>query len=74
MPELSIDWNAFQQAEDDDAQAPDFLLNLNDMAANGKLDPVVGRTKEIRAVMEILGRRGKNNPVLVGVSVQPFNP
>jgi len=67
MPELPIDWNAFQQAEgEDEAEAPDFLVNLNDMAAKGKLDPVIGRTKEIRAVMEILGRRGKNNPVLVG--------
>jgi ATP-dependent Clp protease ATP-binding subunit ClpB len=36
------------------------------MAESGKLDPVIGRSKEIRAVMEILGRRGKNNPVLVG--------
>ena len=36
------------------------------MAEKGKLDPVIGRSKEIRAVMEILGRRGKNNPVLVG--------
>jgi ATP-dependent Clp protease ATP-binding subunit ClpB len=45
---------------------PDFLLNLNEMAIAGKLDPVIGRTREIRAVMEILGRRSKNNPVLVG--------
>jgi ATP-dependent Clp protease ATP-binding subunit ClpB len=36
------------------------------MASSGKLDPVIGRSKEIRAVMEILGRRNKNNPVLVG--------
>ncbi len=44
----------------------DFLINLNELAREGKLDPVIGRTKEIRAVMEILGRRTKNNPVLVG--------
>jgi ATP-dependent Clp protease ATP-binding subunit ClpB len=43
-----------------------FLVNLNELAREGKLDPVIGRTKEIRAVMEILGRRSKNNPVLVG--------
>jgi len=67
IPELPIDWSAFQQAESEETtEAPDFLVNLNDMAAKGKLDPVIGRTREIRAVMEILGRRGKNNPVLVG--------
>ena len=47
-------------------EVPEFLLNLNEQASSGKLDPVVGRQKEIRAVMEILGRRRKNNPVLVG--------
>ncbi len=52
--------------EDQDSEVPGFLTDLNAMAENGKLDPVVGRTKEIRSVMEILGRRGKNNPVLVG--------
>jgi len=67
IPELSIDWNAFQQDEiDEENEAPDFLINLNELAENGKLDPVIGRTKEIRSVIEILGRRGKNNPVLVG--------
>ncbi len=47
-------------------EVPTFLVNLNELAEEGKLDPVIGRDKEIRAVMEILGRRGKNNPVLVG--------
>jgi ATP-dependent Clp protease ATP-binding subunit ClpB len=45
---------------------PAFLINLNDTAKAGKLDPVIGRATEIRSVMEILGRRTKNNPVLVG--------
>ncbi len=45
---------------------PDFLSNLNQLAEAGKLDPVIGRSGEIRSVMEILGRRSKNNPVLVG--------
>lgn len=45
---------------------PDFLINLNQMALDGKLDPVIGRETEIRSVLEILGRRRKNNPVLVG--------
>jgi len=52
--------------DEEGTEAPSFLINLNELAKDGKLDPVIGRTKEIRAVMEILGRRGKNNPVLVG--------
>jgi len=43
-----------------------FLLDLNDLASKGKLDPVIGRDSEISSVMEILERRGKNNPILVG--------
>lgn len=67
IPELKVDWHEFQNTEmEDENEAPDFLINLNELAESGKLDPVIGRTKEIRAVMEILGRRGKNNPVLVG--------
>lgn len=53
-------------SNEDDLEVPSFLVNLNDKASSGKLDPVIGRSKEIRAVMEILGRRSKNNPVLVG--------
>lgn len=45
---------------------PQFLTNLNELAEEGSLDPVIGRQSEIRAVMEILGRRRKNNPMLVG--------
>lgn len=51
---------------EEEQEQPSYLINLNEMAENGKLDPVIGRSKEIRAVMEILGRRNKNNPVLVG--------
>ena len=47
-------------------EAPEFLENLNDLASLGKLDPVIGRAMEIRRVQEILCRRTKNNPVLVG--------
>lgn len=64
--ELNIDPQIFSIAHDTETEVPSFLTNLNELAENGKLDPVIGRTKEIRAVMEILGRRGKNNPVLVG--------
>lgn len=44
----------------------EFGVNLTQMAAEGKLDPVVGRQKEIERVIQILGRRTKNNPVLIG--------
>ena len=40
--------------------------NLNDLAAKGKLDPVIGREDEIRRVLQVLSRRTKNNPVLIG--------
>ena len=43
-----------------------FALNLNDRASQGKLDPVIGRDEEIRRVLQILSRRTKNNPILVG--------
>ena len=43
-----------------------YALNLNEMARNGKLDPVIGRDEEIRRVLQILSRRTKNNPILVG--------
>ncbi len=43
-----------------------FALNLNQMAREGKLDPVIGRDDEIRRVLQILSRRTKNNPVLIG--------
>jgi ATP-dependent Clp protease ATP-binding subunit ClpC len=44
----------------------EFGSNLTQLAADGKLDPVVGRQKEIERVIQILGRRTKNNPVLIG--------
>ena len=43
-----------------------FAVNLNEQAAQGKLDPVIGRDEEIRRVLQILSRRTKNNPILVG--------
>jgi ATP-dependent Clp protease ATP-binding subunit ClpB len=66
FPNLNIDYSKLNTDGEQEVEVPTFLVNLNDRAKNGKLDPVIGRTKEIRAVMEILGRRGKNNPVLVG--------
>lgn len=65
FPTLNIDYSKFSENQEE-TEVPNFLVNLNEKAIDGKLDPVIGRTKEIRAVMEILGRRSKNNPVLVG--------
>jgi len=43
-----------------------YAKNLNKLAADGKLDPVIGRDEEIRRVMQILSRRTKNNPIIIG--------
>ncbi|MFA6926635.1 MAG: ATP-dependent Clp protease ATP-binding subunit, partial [Bacteroidales bacterium] len=43
-----------------------YAVNLNDLSAKGKVDPVIGRDDEIRRVLQILSRRTKNNPILVG--------
>ena len=43
-----------------------FAINLNEAARNGKLDPVIGRDDEIRRILQILSRRTKNNPILIG--------
>ncbi len=43
-----------------------YAINLNEKAENGKLDPVIGRDEEIRRVIQILARRTKNNPILIG--------
>ena len=55
-----------QSAEDQYNALNRYALNLNEMAANGKLDPVIGRDDEIRRVLQILSRRTKNNPILIG--------
>ncbi|MFZ4563494.1 MAG: AAA family ATPase, partial [Bacteroidales bacterium] len=43
-----------------------YARNLNDLANSGKLDPVIGRDEEIRRILQILSRRTKNNPILIG--------
>jgi ATPases with chaperone activity, ATP-binding subunit len=55
-----------QNAEDTYASLQKFGRNLNDLARSGKLDPVIGRNDEVRRVMQVLSRRTKNNPVLIG--------
>ena len=55
-----------QSAEETYQALSKYAVNLNDSARNGKLDPVIGRDDEIRRVLQILSRRTKNNPMLVG--------
>ena len=55
-----------QTAEETYNPLNQFARNLNDLARNGKLDPVIGRDEEIRRVLQILSRRTKNNPILIG--------
>ncbi len=55
-----------QSAEDSYQALGKYAINLNDRARSGKLDPVIGRDEEIRRVLQILSRRTKNNPMLVG--------
>ncbi|MEX0361607.1 MAG: Clp protease N-terminal domain-containing protein, partial [Allomuricauda sp.] len=55
-----------QSAEDPYNSFDKYAKNLNQLADNGKLDPVIGRDEEIRRVLQILSRRTKNNPMLVG--------
>ncbi len=55
-----------QGAEDTYNSLNKYAKNLNELADNGKLDPVIGRDEEIRRVLQILTRRTKNNPMLVG--------
>ncbi len=55
-----------QSAEDTYNSLNKFARNLNELASDGKLDPVIGRDEEIRRILQILTRRTKNNPLLVG--------
>lgn len=55
-----------QSSEDTYQSLSKYAINLNEAARNGKLDPVIGRDEEIRRVLQILSRRTKNNPILIG--------
>ncbi|MBR5898463.1 MAG: ATP-dependent chaperone ClpB [Muribaculaceae bacterium] len=55
-----------QSAEDSYNALSKYAINLNERARAGKLDPVIGRDEEIRRVLQILSRRTKNNPMLIG--------
>ena len=64
------------ESPDEDGQAPEeaatteleFLINLNELASNSKIDKLIGRSEEIERIVQILARRTKNNPLLVGES------
>ena len=55
-----------QNAEESYQALSKYAVNLNDAAKSGKLDPVIGRDDEIRRILQILSRRTKNNPILIG--------
>ncbi len=55
-----------QSSEDTYQSLGKYAINLNEAARSGKLDPVIGRDEEIRRVLQILSRRTKNNPILIG--------
>lgn len=55
-----------QTAEDNYNALNRYARNLNELARSGKLDPVIGRDEEIRRILQILSRRTKNNPILIG--------
>src|SRR6188508_1889451 len=67
-PDFRRHMNATQQPGQEDQQSAleQFGINLTDRARQGKLDPVIGRDSEIRRVSQVLTRRTKNNPVLIG--------
>ena len=67
MEELRKGDNVTSQSQEETYNALNkYAKNLNQMAKDGKLDPVIGRDEEIRRILQILSRRTKNNPILVG--------
>jgi ATP-dependent Clp protease ATP-binding subunit ClpB len=68
MPDGQMPGGAAMQAPPEDEQKPleRFGKDLTELAEQGKLDPVIGRDEEIRRVIQVLSRRTKNNPVLIG--------
>jgi len=58
--------NGNPQQEEPKSALEQYGMNLTDIAREGKLDPVIGRDSEIRRVSQVLTRRTKNNPVLIG--------
>ncbi|MBQ5779036.1 MAG: AAA family ATPase, partial [Paludibacteraceae bacterium] len=61
-----MNMNTNQRNNEEQKAIQKFAINLCEKAKNGKLDPVIGRDDEIRRVLQILSRRTKNNPLLIG--------
>ncbi len=66
IKELRSDVEVERKNKDEFENLNKFAINLNEKALAGKLDPVIGRTEEIRRILQIVSRRRKNNPVVVG--------
>ena len=66
IKELRRDVKVEMKNKDEFENLNKFAINLNEKALSGKLDPVVGRTEEIRRILQIISRRRKNNPIVVG--------
>lgn len=64
--EAHLDKEATAEAEGEQKMLPKFSRDLTQMAREGRIDPVIGREKEIERIVQILSRRTKNNPVLIG--------
>ncbi|MDG1275465.1 MAG: AAA family ATPase, partial [Alphaproteobacteria bacterium] len=58
--------NSLSKTKRSDDALQRYTRDLTDMARNGKLDPVIGRDEEIRRTMQVIARRTKNNPILIG--------
>ena len=58
--------NNYNNQQQQNENLKKFAINLCERAQQGKLDPVIGRDDEIRRVLQILSRRTKNNPILIG--------
>ena len=66
MPNGNFDPQEFFKPPDPKEAIEKYSVNLTVQAKAGKLDPVIGRDQEIRRIMQVLSRRTKNNPVLIG--------
>ena len=63
---MNFNNNQQNQPQDEREVLEKYATNLIELAKNGKLDPVIGRDEEIRRILQILSRRTKNNPILIG--------
>ncbi|HXH32501.1 MAG TPA: ATP-dependent Clp protease ATP-binding subunit ClpA [Bacteriovoracaceae bacterium] len=67
-PTVETDGETFRKEEKYEKALSEFTTNLNQLAREGKIDPIIGREEEIQRIIQILCRRRKNNPLLVGDS------